>query len=97
MAAFNMIEHLRMLYQEQARHERFEVSKTLFQDKVVEGTPIGPHVLQMIGYLENLERLDIPLGKELVTNLILQSFLESFSYFVLNFDMNDMDKVCQSS
>ncbi|KAI5426970.1 hypothetical protein KIW84_032411 [Lathyrus oleraceus] len=32
MAAFNMIEHLKMLYQEQARHERFEVSKAFFKE-----------------------------------------------------------------
>ncbi|KAI5433022.1 hypothetical protein KIW84_020354 [Lathyrus oleraceus] len=31
MAAFDMIEHLKMLYQEQARHKRFEVSKALFK------------------------------------------------------------------
>ncbi|KAI5437377.1 hypothetical protein KIW84_023474 [Lathyrus oleraceus] len=29
MSAFDMIEHLKLLYQEQARHERFEVSKAL--------------------------------------------------------------------
>ena len=30
MVAFDMIEHLKELYQEQARHERFETSKALF-------------------------------------------------------------------
>ncbi|PNX91697.1 hypothetical protein L195_g047830, partial [Trifolium pratense] len=55
MVAFNMIEHLKTLYQEQARHERFDVSKALFQTK--EGSPVGPHVLKVIGYVENLERL----------------------------------------
>ena len=65
MAAFDMIEHLKMLYQEQARHERFEVSKAFFQGKLAEGAPVGPHVLKMIGYVENLERFGFPLGKEL--------------------------------
>jgi len=92
MAAFDMIEHLKMLYQEQARHERFEVSKALFQGKLAEGAPVGPHVLKMIGYVENLERLGFPLGKELATDLILQSLPDRFSQFVLNFNMNDMDK-----
>ncbi|PKI60372.1 hypothetical protein CRG98_019235 [Punica granatum] len=31
MKAYDMIVHLRQLYQEQARHERFEISKALFQ------------------------------------------------------------------
>jgi hypothetical protein len=92
MAAFDMIGHLKMLYQEQARHERFEVSKTLFQGKLAEGGLVGPHVLKMIGYVKNLERLGFPLGKELATDLILQSFPDSFSQFVLNFNMNYMDK-----
>jgi hypothetical protein len=92
MSAFDMIEHLKLLYQEQARHERFEVSKALFQGKLAEGAPVGPHVLKMIGYVENLERLGFPLEKELATDLILQSLPDSFSQFVLNFNMIDMDK-----
>ncbi|KAI5403344.1 hypothetical protein KIW84_050779 [Lathyrus oleraceus] len=47
-----------MLYQEQARHEKFEVCG-------------------------ELERLGFPLGKELVTDLILQSFPDRFSQFNL--------------
>ncbi|CAJ2644759.1 unnamed protein product [Trifolium pratense] len=39
MNAFDMIEHLKTLYQEQARIERFEVSKALFQAKLAEGSP----------------------------------------------------------
>jgi hypothetical protein len=91
MATFDMIRHLKMLYQEKERHERFEVSKSLFQGKLAEGAPIGPHVLKMIGYVENLKRLGFPLRKELATDLILQLSPKSFSQFVLNFNMNDMD------
>ncbi|KAK5775840.1 hypothetical protein PVK06_043790 [Gossypium arboreum] len=46
----------------------------------------------MIGYIESLEKLGFPLGKELVTNVILQSLLNSFIQFVLNFNMNDTNK-----
>ncbi|KAK2382606.1 hypothetical protein QL285_070128 [Trifolium repens] len=90
--AFTMIGHLKMLYEEQARHERFEVSKTLFQCRLAEGSPVGPHVLKMIGYVENLERLGLALEQELAIDLILQSLPESFNQFVMNFIMNDMDK-----
>ena len=92
MNAVEMIEHLKTLYAEQARHERFEVSKSLFQCKLSEGSPVGPHVLKMIGYVGNLERLGFPLEKELATDLILQSLPDSFSQFILNFNMNDLDK-----
>ncbi|CAJ2644951.1 unnamed protein product [Trifolium pratense] len=92
MNAFDMIEHLKTLYQEQARIERFEVSKALFQAKLAEGSPVSPHVLKMIGYVGNLAKLGFPLGDELATDLILQSLPESFNQFVLNFTMSDMEK-----
>ena len=59
---------------------------------MAEGSPVGAHVLKMIGYIENLKRLGFPLGQELVTDLILQSLLESYSQFVMNYNMNEMEK-----
>ena len=92
MEVFDMIGHMKMLYQEHARNVRFQVLTDLFNNKLVEGTLVGPHVFKMIGYVENLERLGFPLGKELATDLILQLLPERFSQFVLNFNMNDMNK-----
>ncbi|PKI73572.1 hypothetical protein CRG98_006020 [Punica granatum] len=42
MGVYDMIVHLRQLYQEQARHEWFDVSKKLFQAKLTEGSPSLP-------------------------------------------------------
>ena len=71
ISAYDMVEHLRQLYQGQARHERFEISRVLFQCKMSYRGPVGPYVLKMIGYIENLQRLGFPLGQELATDLIL--------------------------
>lgn len=92
MEAYDMIIHLKKLYQEQARHERFDVSKALFQCKLAEGASVGTHVLKMIGYIENLERLGFPLGQELATDLILQSLPDSYNQFIMNYNMNEIDK-----
>ncbi|KAK8923669.1 hypothetical protein KSP39_PZI019346 [Platanthera zijinensis] len=46
----------------------------------------------MIGYIENFERLGFPLGQELATDLILQSLPDSYEQFVLNYNMNEIDK-----
>lgn len=92
MAVFNMIEHLKILYQEQDRHAGLKVSKAPFLGKLAEGALACPHVLKVTEYVENLERLGFPLGKELVVDLILQSLLERLNQFFLNFNMNDMDK-----
>ncbi|KAG8491022.1 hypothetical protein CXB51_014154 [Gossypium anomalum] len=64
----------------------------LFQCKLAEGSPIGPHVLKMICYIESLSKLGFPLGQELATDVILQSLPDSYSQFVLNFNMNEIDK-----
>ncbi|XP_024632659.1 uncharacterized protein [Medicago truncatula] len=88
MIAFDMIDHLN---EEKARHESFDVSNALFSTKLLEGSPVGPHVLKMIGYVENLARSGLPLKRERVVDLILQSLPESFSHFVTNFLMNDME------
>ncbi|VFQ73001.1 unnamed protein product [Cuscuta campestris] len=75
MKAYDMIIHLRQLYQGQARHERFQISKALFSCKLSVGNPVGPHVLKMIGYVQTLEKL----GFELRTELMLQTAEESLT------------------
>ncbi|KAG8489272.1 hypothetical protein CXB51_017288 [Gossypium anomalum] len=72
----------------QKQHE----DMALFQCKLAEGSPVGPHVLKMIGYIESLSKLGFPLSQELATDVILQSLPDSYSQFVLNFNMNEIDK-----
>ncbi|KAG8490844.1 hypothetical protein CXB51_014047 [Gossypium anomalum] len=92
MVAYDMIEHLKELYQGQARQEMFDISKALFQCKLAKGSLVGPHVLKMIGYIKSLSNLGFPLSQELATDVILQSLPDSYSQFVLNFNMNEIDK-----
>ena len=92
MDAYDIVEYLKRLYQEQARHERYEVSKALFQCKMTEGSPVGNHVLKMIGYIENLESLGFPLSQELATDLVFQLLPESYNQFIMNYNMNEIAK-----
>ena len=92
MDAFAMLEHLKKLYQGQARYERYDISKALFNCKLAEGAPVGPHVLKMIGYVENLERLGFPLSQELAIDVILQSLPLSYNHFIMNYNMNEIHK-----
>ncbi|KAI3729037.1 hypothetical protein L6452_17683 [Arctium lappa] len=59
MGTFDMIEHLKLLFQEQARHERYETSKELFRCRMSE---------------------------------VLQLLPNSYSQFVMNYNMHDFDK-----
>ncbi|KAK8539061.1 hypothetical protein V6N13_135825 [Hibiscus sabdariffa] len=57
-----------------------------------EGTPVGAHVIKMMGYIQTLEKQGFALNNELVTDVILQSLSDSFKQFILNFNMNDINK-----
>ena len=59
---------------------------------MTEGTPVGAHVIKMMGYIQSLEKLDFPLKDELATDLILQSLPDSFKPFIMNFNMNEIEK-----
>ena len=87
-----MIVGLRGMFENQARAERFNTSKSLFACRLIEGSLVSPHVIEMIGYIERLEKLGFPLSPELATDVILQSLPTSFEPFILNFHMNSMEK-----
>ncbi|KAL4376481.1 hypothetical protein GQ457_02G043320 [Hibiscus cannabinus] len=86
MGEYEMIQNLNEIYEGQARQEMYETSKALFQCKMNEGSPVGAHVIKMMGYIQTLEKLEFPLKNELTTDVILQSFSDSFKQFVLNFN-----------
>ncbi|KAK8652571.1 hypothetical protein V6N13_126601 [Hibiscus sabdariffa] len=70
-------------FEGKARQERYETSKDLFQCKMSEGTPVGAHVIKMMGYIQTLEKLGLALNNELVTDIILQSLSDNLKQFIL--------------
>ncbi|KAK8540198.1 hypothetical protein V6N12_046489 [Hibiscus sabdariffa] len=92
MVAYEMTQNLKDIYEGQARQERYETSKALFQCKMSEGSPVGAHVIKMMGYIQTLEKLGFPLNDELAIDVVLQSLSDSFNQFVLNFNMNEINK-----
>ncbi|KAK8573042.1 hypothetical protein V6N12_029080 [Hibiscus sabdariffa] len=92
MVVYEMIQNLKEIYEGQARQESYETSKALFQCKMSEGSPVGAHVIKMMGYIQALEKLGFPLNNELAIDVVLQSLPDSFNQFVLNFNMNEINK-----
>ncbi|KAK8593312.1 hypothetical protein V6N12_045395 [Hibiscus sabdariffa] len=92
MNAYDMIQNLKEIYEGQAQQESYETSKALFQCKMSEGSPVGAHVIKMMGYIQTLDKLVFALKNELATDVILQSLSDSFKPFVLNFNMNEINK-----
>ncbi|KAK8547478.1 hypothetical protein V6N12_031615 [Hibiscus sabdariffa] len=57
-----------------------------------EVSPVGAHVIKMMGYIQTLEKLGFALNDELAVDVVLQSLPDSFNQFVLNFNMNEINK-----
>ncbi|KAL4295295.1 hypothetical protein GQ457_12G015600 [Hibiscus cannabinus] len=92
MVAYEMVQNLKEIYEGQARQERYETSKALFQYKMSEGYPVGAHVIKMMGYNQTLEKSGLALNDELAIDVFLQPLLDNFYRFVLNFNMNEINK-----
>ncbi|KAL4295356.1 hypothetical protein GQ457_12G010750 [Hibiscus cannabinus] len=71
MVAYEMIQNLKEIYEGQARMERCETSKALFQCKMSEGSPVGAHAIKMMGYIQALEKLGFPLNDELAIDVVI--------------------------
>nr|XP_016440975.1 PREDICTED: uncharacterized protein LOC107766646 [Nicotiana tabacum] len=86
-----VIEHLKKMFGTQSRIATYQLSKTLFGSKLTGNSPFGPYVNHIIDLIEELEKLGCKLRKELSQDLILQSLSDSFSQFVINFNIHKMD------
>jgi hypothetical protein len=87
-----MIQGLRGMFENQARTERYNISKALFACTLAEGSLISPHVVKMMGYIETLDKFGCELKDDLATVMILQMLLVSYELFIMNFHMNGMEK-----
>ena len=83
-----MLLHFMELFVEQSRTQRYEMSKSLFRARMVESSSVQAHVLKMIEWIERLAVLGVELPVGMSIDLILQSLLDSFSQFIINFNMN---------
>ena len=92
LGAFDMLQQLRDMFQVQAKQERFDTVKALACCKMATGSSVSVHVLKMKGYVDQLERLGFPISQELATDFILNSLTSSYDSFVLNYNMNNMEK-----
>ncbi|KAJ9538899.1 hypothetical protein OSB04_031632 [Centaurea solstitialis] len=91
--AYDMIRQLRDMFQTQARTERYDATKAFNECKMVKGTSVSDHVMKMKRHLDHLERLGHPVPLQLATDTILNSLSEDYRPFVVNYNMNNMEKI----
>ncbi|KAJ9539238.1 hypothetical protein OSB04_031971 [Centaurea solstitialis] len=90
--AYDMIRQLRDMFQTQARIERYDATKAFNECKMIKGTSVSDHVMKMKRHLDHLERLGHPVPLQLATDTILNSLSDDYKPFVINYNMNNMEK-----
>ena len=85
---YAIVRHLKEHYNEQARIERFKVSKQLFGSNMEEGTSSVRHALKMYEHIERLDQLGYWMDYGLSVDFILARLPISFSQFVLDYGMD---------
>ncbi|KAJ9542835.1 hypothetical protein OSB04_029341 [Centaurea solstitialis] len=90
--AYDMIRQLRDMFQTQARTECYDATKAFNECKMIKGTSVSDHVMKMKRHLDHLERLGHPVPLQLATDTILNSLSDDYKPFVVNYNMNNMEK-----
>ena len=87
-----MFQELKLIFQANARIERYEVSNKFYSCKMEENSSVSEHILKMSGYNNHLIQLGVNLPDDSVIDRILQSLPPSYKSFVMNYNMQGMDK-----
>jgi hypothetical protein len=80
------------MFENQARVERYDILKALLACKLAEGSPISPHMIKMMGYMETMDKLGCELKDDLANDMILQSLPVTYEPFIMKFYMKGMEK-----
>ena len=81
-----------MIFQANARVERYEVSNKFYSCKMEENSSVSEHILKMSGYNNHLIQMGVKLPDDCVIDRILQSLPPSYKSFVMNYNMQGMNK-----
>ncbi|KAL0355510.1 UNVERIFIED_CONTAM: hypothetical protein Sradi_3997900 [Sesamum radiatum] len=74
------------------RHIRHAATKAFFGTKITEGSSVREHGIKMLSLVEKLEDLQAGLENDTYIDVILQSLSPSYDPFVVNYNMNGLEK-----
>src|SRR3990170_6987571 len=90
--AYEMFQELKLIFQANARVETYEVSNKFYSYKMEENSSVSEHILKMSGYHNHLTQVGVNLPDDTVIDRVLQSLPPSYKGFVMNYNMQGMDK-----
>ncbi|GKA45079.1 putative RNA-directed DNA polymerase, partial [Tanacetum coccineum] len=89
--AYEMNQQLKEMFQAKASKERLDVVKSLTDCKPKPGASICAFVLEMKGYFDRLESLNMVFDTELSINIILSGLPADYNQFVLSYQTNEKE------
>ncbi|KAK1685099.1 hypothetical protein QYE76_045947 [Lolium multiflorum] len=87
-----LIKELKTIFETHAAVECYEASKHFFSCMMEEGSSISEHMLVMTRHAKKLSDLGIVIPNRLGINRVLQSLPPSYKNFVMNYNMQNMNK-----
>src|SRR5215216_7708616 len=90
--AYEIFQEQKLIFQANARVERYEVSNKFHSCKMEENSSVSEHILKMSRYYNHLTQLGVELPVHCVIDIVLQSQPPSYKGFVMNYNMQGMNK-----
>ncbi|KAL0294237.1 UNVERIFIED_CONTAM: hypothetical protein Sangu_3223100 [Sesamum angustifolium] len=74
-------------------HIRYSVMKAFFVARMIEGSSVREHGVMMLSLVEKFKDLQVDFDKEKTyVDVILQSLPPSYDQFIINYNMNGLEK-----
>ena len=87
-----MFQELKLIFQANARVERYEVSNKFYSCKMEENSSVSEDILRMSGYHNHLTQLGVNLPYDSVIDRGLQSLPPIYKGFLMNYNTKGMNK-----
>ncbi|KAL0458477.1 UNVERIFIED_CONTAM: hypothetical protein Slati_0474900 [Sesamum latifolium] len=90
---WSIVHRMKELYAVPDRYIRYAVRNAFFGARMIEGSSVREHGVMMLSLVEKLEDLQADFEKvETYVDVILQSLPPSFNQFIINYNMNGLEK-----
>ncbi|KAL0400361.1 UNVERIFIED_CONTAM: hypothetical protein Sradi_2379400 [Sesamum radiatum] len=83
---------MKYVYEVPNRHIRYAAIKAFFRTKMAEGSSVQSHRVKMLSLVKKFEDLRAGLNNDTYIDVILQSLPPSYDPFIVNYNMNGLEK-----
>ncbi|KAL0427496.1 UNVERIFIED_CONTAM: hypothetical protein Slati_2924400 [Sesamum latifolium] len=88
----SILQRMKEIYVIPDRHTRYVATKEFFRTKMTKGSCVQVHGVNMLSLVEKLDDLKVGLNNDINIDVILQSLPPSYDLFIINFNINGLEK-----